>query len=69
MHLCFPMKVKKSSDKDDDIDADLTTVNNFFAYLIEEINMTRYGNDKQLIPTFSPFEIYQYSDSMLKNIS
>ena len=63
------MKVKKSSDKDDDIDADLTTVNNFFAYLIEEINMTRYGNDKQLIPTFSPFEIYQYSDSMLKNIS
>ena len=61
------MKVKKSSDKDDD--ADLTTVNNFFAYLIEEINMTRYGNDKQLIPTFSPFEIYQYSDSMLKNIS
>ena len=63
------MKVKKSSDKDDDIDADLITVNNFFAYLIEEINMTRYGNDKQLIPTFSPFEIYQYSDSMLKNIS
>ena len=62
------MKVKKSSDKDDDIDADLITVNNFFAYLIEEINMTRYGNDKQLIPTSSPFEIYQYSDSMLKNI-
>ena len=63
------MKVKKSSDKDDDIDADLITVNNFFAYLIEEINMTRYGNDEQLIPTSSPFEIYQYSDSMLKNIS
>ena len=30
--------------------------------------MTKYGNDKQLIPTFSPYEIYQYSDSMLKQL-
>ena len=68
MHLCFPMKSKKSSDKDDDIDADLITVNNFFAHLIKEISVARYGNDKQLIPTFSPHEIYQYSDSMLKHL-
>ena len=27
-----------------------------------------YGNDKQLIPKLSPYEIYQYSDSMLKNL-
>ena len=25
-----------------------------------------YGNDKQLIQTFSPYKIYQYSDAMLK---
>ena len=68
MHLCFPMKSKKSLDKDDDIDADLITVNNFFAHLIKEISVARYGNDKQLIPTFSPYEIYQYSDSMLKHL-
>ena len=30
MHLCFPMKIKKSLDKDADIDAELMTVNNFF---------------------------------------
>ena len=30
--------------------------------------MTKYGNDKQLIPAFSPYEIYQYSDSMLKHL-
>ena len=30
--------------------------------------MTKYENDKQLIPTFSPDEIYQYSDSVLKHL-
>ena len=30
--------------------------------------MTKYGNNKQLIRTFSPYEIYQYSDSMLKHL-
>ena len=30
--------------------------------------MTKYENDKQLIPTFSPHEVYQYSDSMLKHL-
>ena len=50
MHICFPMKINKDSD----IDADLISVNNFFAHLIKEINITRYGNNKQLMPTFSP---------------
>ena len=30
--------------------------------------MKKYENDKQLIPTFSPDEIYQYSDSVLKHL-
>ena len=68
MHICFPMKIKKSSDEDSDLDIDLITVNNFFAHLVKEISITRYENDKQLRPTFSPFEIYQHSDSMLKHL-
>ena len=62
IHLCFPMKIKKSSNQTSDIDGDLITVNNFFTHVIKEISVTRYGNDKQLIPIFSPYEIYQYSD-------
>ena len=58
MHLCFPMKIKQLSNKANDIDSDLITVNIFFAHLIKEIGVTRYGNDKQLIPTFSPYKIY-----------
>ena len=33
-----------------------------------EKSVTKYGNGKQLIPTFSPNEIYQYSDTMLKHL-
>ena len=47
----------------------MITINNFFAHLIKEISITKYGNDKQLIPTSSRYEIYQYSDAMLKHLS
>ena len=58
IHLCFTMKIKKSSNESSDIDRDIITVNNFFGHLIEEISITKYGSDKELIPTFSPYEIY-----------
>ena len=48
IHLCFPMKTKKSSNANSDIDADLITVNSFFTHLIKEISITRYGRNKQL---------------------
>ena len=69
IHICFPVKIKKSSNAATDIDGDLKTVNNFFALLIKEISVTKYGSNKELIPTFSPCEIYQYSDNMLKHFS
>ena len=68
MHLCLPMKIKQLSNEANDIDSYLITVNNFFAHLIKEIGLTRYGNDRQHIPTFSPYEIHQYSDAMLKHL-
>ena len=58
------MKIKLL-DNSADIDADLITVNSFFAHFIKEISVPNNGNNKQLIPSFSPYEIYQYSDSML----
>ena len=69
IHLCFPMKIKKSSNDASDIDDDLITVNNFFAHLIKEISVTKYESDKKLVLMFSTYEIYQYSDSMLKHLS
>ena len=66
--ICFPIKILKSSDKSSHIDSDLITVNNFFAHWVKEISITKYGSDKELPPTFSPWEIYQYSDQMLKHL-
>ena len=68
IHICFPMKIKKSTNEAIDIDDDLITVNNVFAYFIKEISVTRYGSDKALTTTFSPYEIYQYSGAMLKHL-
>ena len=68
IHICFPIKIKKKSDNNADTDEDLITVNNFFAHWVKEISITKYGSDKKLPPTFSPWEIYQYSDQMLKHM-
>ena len=46
----------------------MITVNIFFVHFVKEISITKYGSDKELIPTFSPYEIYQYSDSRLKHL-
>ena len=62
------MKIKKATNEATDIDGDLITVNNSFAHLIKEVSITKYGSDKELIPTFSPYEIYQYSDSLMKHL-
>ena len=68
MQIYFPVKIKKKTNTTLDIDADLITVNNFFAHFVNEISVAKYGSDKELIPTFSPYEIHQYSDSMLKHL-
>ena len=69
VHICFPIEIKKKSDNTADIDKDLITVNIFFAHWVKEISITKYGSDKELPPTFSPWEIYQYSDQLLKHMS
>ena len=68
IHLCFPMKIKKSRNEASNTDTNLITVNNMFSHQIKEISATRFGHDKQLISTFSPYGIYQYSKAMLKHL-
>ena len=68
MYICFPIKLKRITNPANGIDDNLITVNNFFAHFIKDISITRYGNDKQSLLTFSPYETYQYSDAMLKHL-
>ena len=68
IHMYFPIKIKKKSNKDADLHSNTITVKNFFVHWIKEIRITRYGSDKELPPTFSLWEVYQYSDQMLKHL-
>ena len=68
IHICFPIEIKKKSNNSSDIDDDLITVNNFFAHWVKEISITKYGSERELPTTFSPWEIYQCSDQMLKHL-
>ena len=68
IHICFPIKFKKKSNNNSDIDHDLITVTNFFAHWVKEISITKYGSNKELPPTFTPWEICQCSDAMLKHL-
>ena len=46
IHICFPIKIKKLSNQNSNIDADLITVNNFFAHFVKEVSVTKYGSDE-----------------------
>ena len=37
IHICFPIKILKKSNTAQDIDADMISVNNFFAHFVKEI--------------------------------
>ena len=66
LHICFPIRFQKVTNAAAAIDGTLAPVNNFFDHWVKEIDITKYRTNKQLIPTFTPQEIYQYSDAMLK---
>ena len=68
LHICFPVRFRKQTNITANLVATLITVKIFFTHWIKEINTTKYGTNKQLIPTTTPYEIYQYSDAMLKHM-
>lgn len=67
VHICLPMKMKKSMAVANNIDANMITFNDFFAYRIKEKDIARYGDNLQIVP-INTTDIYQYSDAMLKQM-
>ena len=68
LHICFPIRFRKLTNATTAMGSMLIPVNNFSAHWIKEIDITKYGTNKQLIPTSTPQEIYQYSDPILKHL-
>ena len=52
IHICFPIKIKKATNKAADIDNELITVNNFFVHWVKEVSIIKYRSDKETSPTF-----------------
>ena len=68
VHLVFPLKIKKSSNVANNLNAGDITVNNFFAHWIKEIDIKKLGDDTPILPTINTVEIYKYSDQILKHM-
>ena len=68
LQIVFPMKIKKKTNVNNDLDATLITVNNFFAHWIKEIDIKKLGDDQPILPTINTVEIYKYSDQILKHL-
>ena len=66
LQICFPLKIKKKTNVNNDIDNTMITVNNFFAHWIKEIDIKKLGDDQPILPTINTVEIYKYSDQILK---
>ena len=54
IHICFPIKIKKKSNNNSDIDGDLITVNNFFAHWVKEISIKSTRAIRNCLPHFLP---------------
>ena len=67
--ICFPIMIRKYTNKAQAIDGDLITVNDFFAHLIKNITIKRYGDDAAILPINTLMDIYRYSEAMLKRLS
>ena len=68
LQICFPLKIKKKTNVNNDIDNTMITVNNFFAHWIKEIDIKKLGDDQPILPTINTVEIYKYSDQILKHL-
>ena len=66
VHLVFPMKIKKSTNNDTNLDTLLMTIDNFFMHWIREIDIKQYGDKILIRPLINTVDIYKYSDAMLK---
>ena len=51
VYIYLPIQIIKNTHATADIDANMITVNNFFTYWIKEIDIKRYGDDLQILPT------------------
>ena len=66
MLVCISIKFTKKSSKTSQLDATTTTVNNFFGHWFTNIDLTRYPDDMNILPTNNSVSIANYSNAQMK---
>ena len=66
MLVCIPIKFTKKSSKTAQLDANMTTVNNFFGHWFTNIDVMRYPDDLNILPTNNSVSIPNYSNAQMK---
>ena len=66
MLVCIPIKFTKKSSKTAQLDANMTTVNNFFGHWFTNIDVRRYPDDMNILPTNNSVSIANYSNAQMK---
>ena len=66
MEVCLPLKFTKKSNKAEQMDANMVTVNNFFGHWFTDINIRRYPDDMMTLSTNNSVDVYQYSNAQIK---
>ena len=60
MLVCIPIKFTKKSSKTPQFDATMTTVNNVFGHWFTNIDVRRYPNEINILPTNNSVSIANY---------
>ena len=66
MEICLRLKFTKKSNKAQQMDANMITVNNFFGHWFTDIDIRRYPDDMRILLTNNSVDIYQYCNAQIK---
>ena len=68
MEICLPLKFTKRTNKAQQMDLNMMTVNNFFEHWFTDIDIRRYPDDMVILPTNNSVSIANYSNAQMKHL-
>ena len=68
MEICLPLKFTKKTNKGEQMDPNMMTVNNFFGHWFTDIDIRRYPDDMMILPTDNSASIANYSNAQMKHL-
>ena len=68
MEICIPIQFTKRTAKNTAMGPLMITVNNFFGHWFTDIDIRRYPDDMNILPTNNSVDIYNYSNAQMKYI-